>query len=602
MADTHYYIDVGLASGDDDGSTPANAWQLMAAAGKGMQYAAFNAATRNLVWIRRTSVHTMGADINFGDDGTPPLPILFIGWPRPAIPNTTITEGEFTNGSNIITGVVGITIDRESHMGRFITAPDGGQYLITAILREATVDGMAGGAEFTVGSKLTNTTQTKYGKLWGFTDNADTTGTIQYVRSLEAVWAENDNITDADGGDAELSSAESTVGFLIDREYAGSTVTGTDGKFQIEADEDYDDRPAAAKAAWDGDAIALPQIDGNSADFSINNGSDLYYGLKNIEFLNGGDATYGFFNWGTTGLSLFKGCLFAISSAIDEDIFYIAGNGMFHLHRCIFEGGGAVSVGQKLIRSVALNLNLKDCAIYGAGDNGISMESNHTHLIMHNVNLGIEMNNEDNDIASSLYNTTQGVDVRLGGTKGDIYIYTHGPGIVNIENYQKVLGDHKTWFAGGIAISTAVSGETPNNKLSDTVLKITPNLQADFSAPAEQEWHHKIPLGEINADAGSQTFKFWIYNNTGVTLNDGNATANFYLQADYVSGYGDATAYTMSTATSAEHTIADAADADDWDSLSVTITPAVESKVRLYLRISIYDTNDIFVDPQVVIT
>ncbi len=171
MADTHYYIDTSgaAAAGADDGSSPSDAWIAMAAVNKGMQYNAFNAATRNLVRVRRIGGHTMGADITPNDDGAADKPIIFISWPRPAIPNTTITQADFTNGSRIIDNVVGITVKRTSHQGRYITAPDGYQYLITATLYEADVDGMGAGDEFTVGSKLTNATTTVYGKLWGFT-------------------------------------------------------------------------------------------------------------------------------------------------------------------------------------------------------------------------------------------------------------------------------------------------------------------------------------------------------------------------------------------------------------------------------------------------
>ena len=87
-----------------------------------------------------------------------------------------------------------------------------------------------------------------------------------------------------------------------------------------------------------------------------------------------------------------------------------------------------------------------------------------------------------------------------------------------------------------------------------------------------------------------------------MTLNDTAATDDVYLQAEYVKSYDDTSEYTMAIATSTEIDILDAGAASDWDYLQVTINPAVESKVRLWLCIRIYDTNDIFIDPQVVIT
>ena len=87
-----------------------------------------------------------------------------------------------------------------------------------------------------------------------------------------------------------------------------------------------------------------------------------------------------------------------------------------------------------------------------------------------------------------------------------------------------------------------------------------------------------------------------------MTLNDTTATDDIYLQAEYVKSYDDTSEYTQAIATSTEIDILDAADADDWDYLEVTVNPATESKVRLWLKISKYETDDIFIDPQVVIS
>ena len=152
-------------------------------------------------------------------------------------------------------------------------------------------------------------------------------------------------------------------------------------------------------------------------------------------------------------------------------------------------------------------------------------------LFLENVNLGEESANQDADITfQGDPNTVWGRDVRFGGANG--YIDSNAvPQLfpdMKIENYQKILGDNKTWTSvGGIYISAAVSGETPNKKLSDVVLKITPaGVNAEYYIDEEVP---RIPLGEINADAGSQTFKFWLYNDTGVTLNDVAATDDIYL-------------------------------------------------------------------------
>jgi hypothetical protein len=104
---------------------------------------------------------------------------------------------------------------------------------------------------------------------------------------------------------------------------------------------------------------------------------------------------------------------------------------------------------------------------------------------------------------------------------------------------------------------------------------------------------------EYQLIAGTNTIKYWLYNDVGVTLNNGDARADIYLVAEYVDSYDDTSEYTITKVYSTEHTIVQAVDADDWDSLSVAITLATASKVRVRLLISYYDlTGDIFIDAE----
>ena len=602
MATTHWYVD-DTASAGNDGTSVGDAWESIQTA---MQYSSFNASNVNKVWIRRTTSFTFTAsDIAPTDDGVDDLPILFIGWPRAAIPNTTITQADWTNGSNIVDNVVGITPDREKHVGRWATAPDGNKYLITAVLWEAVLDGIEDGvSEFTVGSKLTNTTQTKYGKVWGYTDDGGTAGTIQYYRHPSSAWVDNNNLTDADVGDGEITVAgETAVGFLIDRPYAGSTVTTTNGKFQIEADEDWADRPTWAAA--DGDDHDLPLIDGNDTDFCLNLNFDNFFGFKNIELKDCADTQNGMVLISNCDQIYFSGCLLSQNNGTDEMIFNISTT-YVSIDRCILEGGGAsADSGQVGLQIFSADVKVTNSAIYGMGDLGFYL-INRSVCFLENVNVGIEAPNNDDDVLGSTEFTIYGRDVQLGGTNGyiDKAMFYSVDSVVEFENYQKVLGDHKTFYSGGEYLSAAVSGETPNKKLSDTVLKITPNINnREFYV---EDGIHRIPLGEINADAGSQTFSYWVHNLTGVTLNDTAATDDIFLQAEYVESYSATPtpdAYTIAIATSTLIDIVDqAGNPSTWVSLGVTCNPATESKVRLWVCVRIYDTNDIFIDPQVVIS
>jgi hypothetical protein len=247
-------------------------------------------------------------------------------------------------------------------------------------------------------------------------------------------------------------------------------------------------------------------------------------------------------------------------------------------------------------------VKLIDGAIYNMGDYGISFEH---ALELRNVNIGVEIANGDDDININEQGIGFGMDVKLGGTNGFVTRIAGSTGdlwdqYIRLENYQKVLGDHRTFYPGGIFERAAVAGETPNKKLSDYVLKITPNV--DYAYKYE-EGQCVLFEHEYQLNAGANTIKYWLYNDVGVTLNNGDARADIYLVAEYVDSYDDTSEYTIIKTYSTEATIADAADADDWDSLSVTMTLAIASKVRVRLLISYYDlTGDIFIDPQAVLS
>lgn len=604
MAD--FFVDDSVVGGGDDGTDwDTNAFNTGGNRGTKTALESAGYAPGDKIWIRRTTVYdeaiaAQNADIAPTDDGTAAAPLEFIGWPRAAIPNTTITAADWTNRSTIVDNVVGISPVRERHQARFATAPDGCQYLITAILWEFTVDGMGAGDEFTVGSLLNHTGNTRKGKVYTFVDNLDTTGTIQAVLDAEQTWDNTDNITDADGGDAELSENARAVGFIIDREYAGTTVPGVAGLFQIEADEDYSTRPdvGALRATWDADALNLPIIDFNDEAYKLYILSDRFYILKNIEFKDSSHNS-GIISTNDIGQFVLIGCLFKQNSNAATILSYDSG---VLIIRFTAEGSGTGG-NQVFIRTNAENITISKGAIYNQGDAGVDISN---PMEMANINIGVETANGDDDIIlSSSGGKYVGKDIKLGGTNGfvsygGVFASPRFSCSAMIENYGKVLGEHRMFYPGGIAQRAAMTGETPNKKLSDYVLKITPNNNYAYKY---EEGQCVLFEHEYQLNAGANTIKYWLYNDVGVTLNNGDAVADIYLVAEYVDSYDDTSEYTITKAYSTEHTIADAADADDWDSLSVTMTLAIASKVRVRLLISYYDlTGDIFMDLKAVIS
>jgi hypothetical protein len=111
------------ATGTPDGTSMTDAYTDLAA----VLISALSAG--DTVWVRRTTLQDISADVDLTADGTSVLPIKVIGWPRAA----KSTSGVFTQGSKIVTGIVSNDMLAFAHNGRSITGPDGNPYWIETI-------------------------------------------------------------------------------------------------------------------------------------------------------------------------------------------------------------------------------------------------------------------------------------------------------------------------------------------------------------------------------------------------------------------------------------------------------------------------------------
>jgi len=526
MAD--YWVDTALSTGDNDGTSPANAVRGTSAIKTAFELD-HDAGTD--VWVRRTSAYDEGvvgldSDISVTSDGTQSSPVRFISWPRAAIPNTTITEGDWTSGATTVDNVVGITCTRKAHQARWTTAPDGCKYFITQIVDSNT--------------------------------------------------------------------------FKIDREYVGSTVTGIDGKFQIDEDYYYSIRPAAGiSAGWDSDPHDIPTIDFNDEayQFVVGDG-DLYLIFSGFEVIDSLDSVGVWWIRGGACTTI-RNCLVKQNSA-NTEIFYLRFGSCFIID-CVIEGSGSGTAQHGITFEAGMHF-LENVAVYNCGGYAFYGAGGGANVELKNVNLGVEVNNAIGEIWMRYGAKFIGKDVKLDGTNGYVVINTSDPCIgVYIENYQKILGSHKAFYPFlGASETIDVTDTNANKKLSDKVLKITPNLNNAFTP---NEWKQEIFDAEFELTSGSQEIKFWIFNDLGQTINDTSATDNVYLEAEYVDSYNNDSEYTNIKVYSTEIDIEDAASADDWDSLSVTVNPVITSKVRVKLIVSIYDASDYFlIDPEPVVT
>lgn len=519
-----YYVDSATGNNADDGLTQANAWATI-------QFAVENATVNagDIIHVRRGHSEIPTSDIQPVNDGTKSSPVIVQSWARPTIPDTTITEATWTNGSTTVDLIVGITVARSSHQGRFATAPDGKKYLITRVVDTNTI--------------------------------------------------------------------------IIDREYAGSTVTGTNGKFQIEADEwtnptDVD--------GWDSDALTMPLIDFNSTAFTYDLSLDDYNIIKGIEFKNSTNSN------GNIRLSGLSASMIGCLTSQTENIPCVSVNSEAYIERVIMEGNATGTNQRGLVSNNHSSvITMKNCAIYNMGDVGIFIGEGDINI--ENVNIGVEQANGDSDILESLNVPSESSrliakDLKLGGTNGDITFLTNNVNKhtkFSIENHQKILDSHKTWYRNGTWSNVNV-GDTDAPSVASTsgnaidLIELIPDVSS--TTPIEL-WADELFVHEFDAQAASKTYTYYLQNFMGVTLNSGDAKGDIWLKAEYIDSYNDNTAYTRTELFSAETNIAARADNTDWDSLSVTVQPAVASRVRITCYISTYSaTGKIYIDPLVVIS
>lgn len=128
------FVDNVNGSNSNDGSTMDLAYATIEYACEAAQ------SVGNKIWIRRGGgtrhIEIPTSDINPLSDGSFAGPIEVIGWPRAEL---SITQADWTNGSNTVDNVVGVTLSRESHQARHIVAPDGKTYIITRVVDSNTL-------------------------------------------------------------------------------------------------------------------------------------------------------------------------------------------------------------------------------------------------------------------------------------------------------------------------------------------------------------------------------------------------------------------------------------------------------------------------------
>jgi len=131
---TNYFVDSTVGDDTDTGVTMNSGTGGGTGAWATIKHAveAGSLVAGDIVWVRRIHVEYAGdptSHLQPAYNGTPKEPIRVIGWPR----NThAVASSDWTNGSTALV-IDDADMDREKHCGRFITGPDGFDYLITVV-------------------------------------------------------------------------------------------------------------------------------------------------------------------------------------------------------------------------------------------------------------------------------------------------------------------------------------------------------------------------------------------------------------------------------------------------------------------------------------
>ena len=400
---------------------------------------------------------------------------------------------------------------------------------------------------------------------------------------------------DADGEWYLITRVVDANTFTIDREYVGTTAAATN--FTIQKDDDFDTRPVAGQAPWDGDADDLPIIDFNDANFQLKISADNYHIFKNIELKDSTDPN-GIILFYSSNAGSIIGCL--IKQSVENDPLIKCELTYLYAERVIIEGSGAGASQEGISgESVGATVHLKDCAIYNCGDSGIYLPG---EMFMENVNIGVEIANGDDDITLDRHSgRCYGIDVKLGGTNGYV-LYTAVNNVpymkVAFENYGKILGANKKWFVGGTMEKVAADGvgNHPNQRSGGdaNVIEITPDVAG---LEHIEDWAVELFTHEFEVDTTARTWRYYVQNDACGAL----SPTNLWIVVEYIKQYDDTSEYVTVT-TKSDETVNNRADNNDWTQhIEVpSITPAISSKVRIKCYVSKHSAaGHIYIDPKV---
>jgi len=249
-------------------------------------------------------------------------------------------------------------------------------------------------------------------------------------------------------------------------------------------------------------------------------------------------------------------------------------------------------------------IRLEDIASYG---HQLGLYGNGLFGDWNNVNLGVEVANSGEDLRVYYTGLVFAKDIKFGGTVQEMDWFSRlgFSSHISIENYNKVLGAHRTFTPQGtITKLDVVAGAGDPVKRSDgadSVIEVQFNLSNandEFMAPSDYQWTRPLFEHEFEATTDSKDYRYYVQAEGAVTADD------LYIRVEYVSSNNGTSEYTHTTVVSDE-AINVRSGSTDWDNyIEVTgIAPSVASKVRIKCYCGYYHAaNKIYIDPLVVIS
>jgi hypothetical protein len=530
----NYFVDSTTGDDGDNGTTMDLAWATL-------DYAAAQTfSAGDIIWVRRVHSEAPSSNIDPVSTGLNSEDFrAIIGWPRAA--NSSITSATFTQGSTTVDDIVGLSMDREQHLGRNITGPDGLEYMITKIVDSNTI--------------------------------------------------------------------------LIQKNYFGSSKSGAEGAFTIHADEDYDLAQAIDDSGWtitksdyNSDAEDLPQLDFSATAYGLYFNGKRRWRIANLDILDGTWSGYGSLLV-SANFEQFLARGILIHQTNNTNTFYVAGNGAAFFERCIVTGD---NTGSQQGASINASVYFKHCAFYGCSYTQLSLNSIGI-IYLEDVNVGVEEaagSQADINITAP-GGWIRGRDIMFGesGTYGALNVnYWDGfqVPLVAFENYNRQLGDHRTFNAHGNLRNLLVHGGAGDPEKrpggADQVIEVAYNdnvLAYNTSDPLHYGITTPVFTHEFEVNTEPKTYRYYVQA-------EGTVSADrLYLRAEYVSNYQSNARYDITNVVSDE-SITVRSGADDWSQyIEVTVQPVAFglSKVRIKCYCSYYHaSNKIYIDPNPEIT